>query len=218
MTGRVAWMLVATALASVLVSRTSWGHTFPPAHTVVAQVEPCELVLLVGYAAGTGEPTERILAQVASQPRAHTAGALRDTLITQAMAPLTVAIDGVAVAPTTVRAKLGVDGTRPMIVVLASYPLREATHVTLRSSQPRRTRMSWRDQASGRVDLAHAPSQERWFTNVASFLLPLAPITATGAAECTARPVRFGTRYGARYDARASHGPRSSPALRSSPP
>ena len=58
---------VATALATSLAGPPAWGHSFPPLHTVVVQVERCEIAVLVGYAAGTGEPTERIIARAASQ-------------------------------------------------------------------------------------------------------------------------------------------------------
>ncbi len=44
---------------------------------MVVQVERCEVALLVGYAAGTGEPTERIIARVASQPKSHAIEALQ---------------------------------------------------------------------------------------------------------------------------------------------
>jgi hypothetical protein len=170
-----AW--VATALASTLAGRPAWGHTFPPVHTVVAQVEGCALAVLIGYGAGTGEPTERVIARAASQPRSHVADALRDTLTAYAMAPITIAIDGKPVRPATLRAKLGFDpsGKRPMVVVLATFPLPAAGALSISSSDPRTTRISWQDQASGRVDRDHAPAAGRWFTGVASFLLPLGP-------------------------------------------
>ena len=85
---------VATALATSLAGPPAWGHTFPPVHTVVVQVERCELALLIGYAAGTGEPTERIIARAASQPKSHAVDTLRETLTAYALAPLTVLGDG----------------------------------------------------------------------------------------------------------------------------
>ncbi|HEX2691821.1 MAG TPA: hypothetical protein VHN14_34665 [Kofleriaceae bacterium] len=175
---------LATALAIALAGPLAWGHTFPPVHTVVVQVERCEVALLVGYVAGTGEPTERIVARVASQPKSHVLDALRDTLTAYAMAPIVVAIDRTPVAPTSVRAKIGFDasGTRPMVVVLATYPLRGGGELAIRSKDPRTTRISWQDRASGRVDRERAPAQDHWFTGVASFLLSLA--ATPGGSSC----------------------------------
>ena len=177
-----AW--VATVLAISLAGSPAWGHTFPPVHTVVVQVERCEVVLLVGYAAGTGEPTERIIARVASQPKSHAVDALRDTLTAYAMAPLVLAIDGMPQAPSSVRAKIGFDasGRRPIVVVLATYSLRGGAGLTISSKDPRTTRISWQDQASGRIVRDRAPAQGHWFTGVASFLLPLAAVS--GGSSC----------------------------------
>jgi hypothetical protein len=173
-------IVVATALA---IATPAWGHTFPPVHTVVVQVERCEVVLLVGYTAGSGEPTERIVARVASQPKSRGVDALRETLTAYAMAPLEVAIDGVAVSPMGVRAKIGVsEGTRPTVVVLARFSLSRGGKLAIHSKDPRTTRISWQDRRSGRIIEEHAPAQDRWFSGVASFLLPLAP--ATGGSSC----------------------------------
>jgi hypothetical protein len=150
----------------------------------VVQVEPCELALLIGYSAGTGEPTDRIIARFASQPKSHMVGALRDTLAAYAMAPLVVAIDGQPLSPTSVRAKIGFDasGQRPIVVVLATYPLRGGTKLAIRSKDPRTTRISWQDRSSGRIAPESAPAQDHWFTAVASFLLPL--VAEPGGSSC----------------------------------
>jgi hypothetical protein len=177
------WVL-ASLLAIALAQPVAWGHTFPPVHTVVVQVEPCEIALLVGYSTGTGDSTERIIARVASQPRAHAVDALRDTLTAYAMAPLVVTLDGKPLTPTAVHAKIGFDagGTRPMVVVLATYPLRGGAALAIHSKDPRTTRISWQDQASGRIDRDSAPAQGHWFTGAASLVLPLA--AAPGGSSC----------------------------------
>jgi hypothetical protein len=184
---------VASALAIALAGSAAWGHTFPPVHTIVVQVERCEVALLIGYAAGTGEPTERIIARVASQPKSHAVDALRDTLTAYAMAPIAIAIDGTPQAPTSVRAKIGLDasGRRPVVVVLATYPWRAGAALTITSKDPRTTRISWQDQASGRIAVDRAPAAGHWFTGVASFLLPLAAepggsCARTGSASSSA--------------------------------
>jgi len=175
---------VASALAILLAAPFAWGHTFPPQHTVVAQVERCELALLVGYTAGSGEPTERIVARVASQPKSHAADALRETLTAYALAPIAVALDGVRLRPSSVRAKIGFDasGTRPTVVVLVTYSLARGGQLAITSSDPRTTRISWRDRASGRVVADAAPAQGHWYAGVASFLLPLA--STPGGSAC----------------------------------
>ena len=168
---------MATVLAMSLSGPAAWGHTFPPVHTAVVQVERCELALLIGYSAGTGEPTERIIARVASQPRSRAIDALRATLTAYAMAPFRIAVDGTPLAPASVQAKIGFDasGTRPTVVVLATFALHGGAQLTITSSDPRTTRISWQDRASGRIRGDRAPAQDHWFTGVGSFVLPLAP-------------------------------------------
>lgn len=173
-------LVLATAVAACLVAAPARAHTFPPVRNVVVQVEACEVVLLVGYRPGSGEPTEAIIGRAGSAPRGHGFGALRDVLGAFAMAPLAVAQGGVRLVPTSVQAKVGVEpgGGRPMVVMLVSYaaPGRGTLSVTTR--EPRTTRFSWQDQSAGRhgpgrVSIPGAPAQGRWFTGVASFLLEL---------------------------------------------
>jgi hypothetical protein len=182
-----AWV-VATLLAGALAAGPAWGHTFPPVRTVVVQVERCELVLLVGYRAGTGEAGEQLVARAASRPKSQVLDALRDVMSAQAMAPLAITLDGVPLVPTNVRAKLGSegDGGRPMVIVLVTYALPDGTALAVASRDPRTTRISWADRASGRIDLTNAPAQGRWFPGVASFLLTLGP--RGGQACVSSRP------------------------------
>jgi hypothetical protein len=174
---------VATALATSLAGPPAWGHTFPPVHTVVVQIERCELALLIGYAAGTGEPTEKIIARAASQPKSLAIEELRRSLTAFALAPWVVALDGRPLAPSTVHAKIGLDagGTRPVVVVLATFALDGGGALAIRSRDPRTSRISWQDRSSGRVALDRAPAQDHWYTQVASFLLP---VSATGGSAC----------------------------------
>jgi hypothetical protein len=182
---------VATALAISLAGPPAWAHVFPPLHTVVVQVERCELAVLIGYAAGTGEPTERIIARAASQPKPQALDALRASLTAFALAPLSFTLDGRPLSPSSVHAKIGLDGggTRPMVVVLATFALPAGGELAIRSRDPRTTRISWQDRSSGRIALDRAPAQDHWYTAVASFLLPLVPnpgsLTAGGSACAT---------------------------------
>jgi hypothetical protein len=171
---------VASAVAVCVASSQAWGHTFPPARTVVAQVESCELVVMVGYRPGSGEATEAILARVANSPKSQQESridSLRDVLTSYAVAPLTITVDGQPLVPTGVRAKVGVEagGARPMVVVLVTYALPLGHTLAIASHDPRNTRISWQDRSQQRVDLAGAPAQDHWYDGVASFLLKLSP-------------------------------------------
>lgn len=183
-------LVVASALAICLAGRAAWAHTFPPARQVVVQVERCEVVLLVGYRPGTGEPTEAVLARAATAPKSRALEALRELLGAFAMAPLTVSVDGRALVPTTVRAKIGLEpgGARPMVVVLVSYALPAGTTLAIASKDPQSTRFSWQERGGERVVISDAPRQGRWFPGVASMLLPLAPGATTCASTTPSSP------------------------------
>lgn len=184
-------IVVLAALAIALAAPAARGHTFPPARTVVVQVERCEVVLLVGYRAGTGAAAERLVARAASLPRRRAAEAIRDLMATQAMAPLAVDVDGRPIVPTSVRAKLPEgDGARPMVVVLATYPLPAGKRLAIASRDPRTTRISWTDRESGRVALADAPAQGRWFSGPSSFTLELAPPPGDPGCAASTSPAR----------------------------
>lgn len=168
--------VVAIALATWLAGRPAWAHTFPPVRTVVVQVERCEVVLLVGYRPGTGEPSDALLLRAANQPKGRGLDTLRALLGQQALEPLAITVDGKPLVPTAVRTKIGVEpgGARPMIVLLVTYALPAGKQLAISSREPRTTRISWADRASGRVELEGSPAQGKWFDGVASFLLPLA--------------------------------------------
>lgn len=177
---------LAIGLAIGLAAGAAGGHTFPPVRTVVVQVERCELAVLVGYRAQSGQATEKLVARGASVPKSQAADAMRDQLAAQAMAPLVLAVDGRPLLPTSVRAKLSLegDGARPMVVVLVTYKLPPGRQLAITSKDTRTTRISWTDLESGRVAIAEAPAQGRWFTGVASFVLPLGP--PPGGQPCVA--------------------------------
>lgn len=179
---------VVTLLAMLLAVSSAWGHTFPPQRTVVVQVERCEVALLVGYRPGTGEPTEAILARVATQPKSQMLETLRAVMAAFAMAPLSVSLSGAPLVPTTVRAKVGVEagGARPIVVLLVTYAIPSAGRLEISSKDPRTTRISWQDRGSGRVAELGAPAQGTWFDGVASFLLSLA--APPGDSPCVYSP------------------------------
>ncbi len=177
---------LATAVAIWLAGAPAWAHTFPPARNVVVQVEPCEVVLLVGYRPGTGEPTEAILARAGSAPKSRALEALQDVLAAFAMSPLTIAVDGRPLVPTKVRAKIGFEpgGARPMVVLLVTYPLAPGSTLAIGTKDPRSTRISWQDRRSERVVISAAPAQGKWHAGVASMLLSLSP--PRGGSVCAA--------------------------------
>ncbi len=174
--------LVAIALLT-LASPPSWGHVFAPLRSIVVQVESCEVVLLVGYRAGSREEADGLVARVASRPKSQAAAAMRDVLAGFAMTPLTLSVDGKPLVPTTVRAKLATDspGGRPMVVLLVTFALPAGNTLALSTRDPRSTRISWTDRESGRVDLEAAPVQGKFYSGVASFLLNL---SASGGPPC----------------------------------
>jgi hypothetical protein len=177
---------VATALAICLACQPAWGHTFPAVRTVVVQVEGCEVAVLVGYRPASGEATDTLLARIAVEPTTQQLATAKGVMGSEALAPLTFALDGKPLSPTSVRAKIGVDpgGTRPMVVVLVIYSVPRGGKLTVASREPRTTQISWTDRASGRIDPDHNPGQAKWFTGVASFLLMLSP--PPGVAACVA--------------------------------
>ncbi len=181
---------VAIAVAVLLAGQPAWGHTFPPVRTVVVQVEKCELAVLVGYRPASGEATDQLLGRIASQPKSQMLDAAKSMLAKQALAPLSITVDKRPLVPTTVRAKIGVDpgGTRPMVILLVTYALPLGGSLAVSSREPRSTRISWADRASGRVDLDHASAQATWFTGVASFLLSLAPPGDSACAHSSSSP------------------------------
>ena len=175
--------LLAT-LVAILAAPSAWGHSFPAVRTVVLQVERCEVVLLVGYRPASGEATDAVLTRAATQPKSQGLEAMRAMLAKDALQPLTLTIDGITRVPTSVRTKIGTEpgGARPMIVMLVTYSVPAGKTIQIASKDPRTTRISWTDRASGRVDLEHAPAQGRWFDGVASFLLPVAPVGGPACA------------------------------------
>lgn len=178
-------MAIAVAVCVLsLAGGQAWGHTFPPVRTVVVQVERCEVALLVGYRPLAREDAVPMLARAASQPKSRALDALRDVLAAHAMAPLAVTVDGAALVPTKVRAKLVTEeaGGRAHVVVLVTYALPRGSSLAVTSKDPRTTRISWTDRQSGRVAISQAPAQGRWFTAVASFLLSLDP--SSGGSAC----------------------------------
>lgn len=174
MRGRLLATLVAVSLLA-LAGTPAWGHKFPPLRTVVIQVEQTEVVLLVGYRPGSGEATESILARAVTAPKSQALAGMRDRLAADAMAPLALTVDGTKLVPTKVRAKLGTEpgGARPMVVLLVTYALPRGKTLALTSRDPRTTRISWADRKSRRIEIADAPTQGKWYSGVASFLLNL---------------------------------------------
>lgn len=190
-------LLPATALAICLAGQPAWGHRFPEVRTVVLQVEACEVSLLVGYQPQSGQETDLVLTKALGAPKGAGLEALKSELAKRAMGPLTLSLDGKPLLPTSAQAKIGVEpgGARPMVVVLVTYALPIGRELALSSREPRSTRISWHDRASGRFAIPAmgtaaggfeaVPAQGRWHTGVASFLLELTP--PTGVSTCAPR-------------------------------
>jgi hypothetical protein len=181
-----AGVALATAVAMAVAAAPAWGHTFPSVRTVVLQVERCEALLLVGYRPGSDLATQEVLARASTDPTSRPLDGLRDVLAVDAMAPLSLTLDGKPLVRTSVRAKLGIEpgGVRPMVVLLVTYALpASGGTLALVSRDTRSTRISWQDQDSGRTG-EDRPEQDRWFDGVASFLLTL----RAGGSACATSP------------------------------
>ncbi|MFN0250394.1 MAG: hypothetical protein ACKV2T_26175 [Kofleriaceae bacterium] len=152
--------------------------------TIVLQVEPCEVALLVGFQPATGQETESLLKRAATAPKGLALDALRSTLTAYALAPLSLSLDGKLLAPASVQAKVGSEpgGTRPIVVLLVTYSLPSGGEVQLASREGKSTRISWQDRESGRVAISAAPAQGKWHNGVASFLLEVSG--PTGVSTC----------------------------------
>ena len=186
-------LLVATALAIALAGPPAWAHKFPPVRTVVMQLERCEVVLFVGYRPGTGEASDATLLRAVNQPKSQGLDALRAMLAQQALAPLSLAVDGITLVPTAVRTKIGVEpgGARPMVVVLVTYAVPAGSLLTLTSKEPRTTRISWADRESARVEVERSSAQGKFYDGVASFLLPMgSPTCASPSISPSSRSAR----------------------------
>lgn len=173
------------AIALSVAGRPAWGHTFAPLRSIVVQVDSCEVALLVGYRAGSREESDGVVARVANLPKSQAATAVRDVLAGLAMRPINVAVDGHALVPTTVRAKLSSDSPqgKPMVVLLVTFVLPSGKTLSVTTKDPRSTRISWTDRSSGRVDLDASPGQNKFFAGVASLLLNLTP--TSGGSACS---------------------------------
>jgi hypothetical protein len=183
---RVRTKLLASLVAIAVAAGAAWAHAFPPQRSVVVQVEDCELAVLIGYRPGTGEQTQAMLDRISNQPKSRALAALEDVMGATAVAPITIALDGKPLVPTSVRAKLGVEdgGARPIVVVLVTYALPRGHALVVSSKDPKTTRISWQDKSHGRADLAADPQQDRWHDGVASLLLSL----GAGGSTCARSP------------------------------
>jgi hypothetical protein len=145
----------------------------------VAQIEPCELVLLVSWAPQGGDESDALLAHAARGGAAGPAATgpgerLRALYAARALAPLSIRADGQPLAPRSVDVKLVRDpprSTRVAAVALVTYSLPPgARAVEIANSDSHRTRFSWVDRSRGRFTSPGTPTA-RWTSGVASILL-----------------------------------------------
>jgi hypothetical protein len=159
------------------------GHQVPGGRSVVAQVERCQLVLLVSWVPSAGAETDAIEAQarmgVGAVPgsggtAADPNGRLRLLYASRALAPLSIQVDGESMAATSLDVKLVRDpptSTRVAAVALVTFDLPPVTRsVEIRNRDSHRTRFSWVDRSGGRFQ-APGMAQEKWSSGVASILL-----------------------------------------------
>jgi hypothetical protein len=109
---------------------------------------------------------------------ADPAARLRLLYAVRALAPLSIRVDGQAVAATSLDLKLVKDpptSTRVAAVLLVTYDLPPSTRsVEIANADPHRTRFSWVDRSKGRYALPGV-AQDTWSSGVASILLQSGP-------------------------------------------
>jgi hypothetical protein len=176
----------------VCASGVALGHRAPGGRSVVAQVDRCELSLLVSWTPPSGDETSAILADSARAPgptAATTPGErLRALYTSRALAPLSIRADGRPLAPRSLEVKLVRDpprSSRLTAVVLVSFSLPPAAEtLEIANSDSHRTRFSWVDRSGGRFTSPGTPTSQ-WASGVASILLH----SRVSWASCTdARP------------------------------
>ena len=184
---RLGLTVLATAIAIAIAMPQGWGHRFPAVRTVVVQVEPCSVALLVGWRPASGDDTAVLLGEAKTGGKDQEVQILTQRLTALALAPIRLRLGGVEVAPTSVEANVTVeDGTgRPVVLLLVSYPASRGGALEIVSKDPKSTRISWVDKSAGRVEIGAAPTQSQWHDDLASFLLNVAVATPTeGTAPC----------------------------------
>jgi len=159
------------------------GHRAPGGRSVVAQVEPCQLVLLVAWFPPAGDEADALMtyATMGNLAAPGTRGAaadptarLRTLYAARALAPLSIRVDGQSMAATSLEVKLVHDppsSTRVAAVVLVTFDLPPGGRgVEIANADSHRTRFSWVDRSRGRfvVPGMHAG---KWSSGVASILL-----------------------------------------------
>jgi hypothetical protein len=170
------WLVVALVGSCVCASRVALGHRAPGGRSVVAQVEPCQLVLLVSWTPPSGDETNALLADAARAPgrRAGAGDRLRALYAARALAPLSIRADGQSLSPRSFEVKLVRDPPRSgrvAAVVLVSFALPPAmVALEIANTDSHRTRFSWVDRSNGRFASPGAPTG-RWSSGVASILL-----------------------------------------------
>jgi hypothetical protein len=181
-------LALATALAVAYNPLLVWAHRFPSVRTVVVQVEPCSVALLVGWRPASGDTTALLLgeAKVRGSDKDKEIQVLTQQLTAMAMSSLQLVMDDSPLVPTSVEAKVSVeDGTgRPVVLLLLSYAVTTGGKLALLSKEPKSTRISWVDKSNGRVEITSSPSQLQWHDDLASFLLTLSVSIPTEETSC----------------------------------
>lgn len=157
----------------VCAARVALGHRAPGGRSVVAQVEPCELVLLVSWIPPSGDEADALLAH-AGAAKAEPGERLRALYAARALAPLSIRADGQPLAARALEVKLVRDPPRSgrvATVVLVTYALPAAVKtLEIANTDSHRTRFSWVDRSAGRFT-SPGMATGHWESGVASILL-----------------------------------------------
>lgn len=166
---------LASALATVGPQRNAEAHTDRADRSIVLQVEPSQLVVLLGYRPASGQAMGLLLANAA-----RSAFMMRDALAwqgtAQALAQIRISVNSQLLTPDRTDAKYQIDDSgRVAFLLLLQYSLPQAEALALQvdNANPRGTRISWIDRSTNRWLPMSAPTQGKWHSEVASFLLSL---------------------------------------------
>ncbi|MBP6630819.1 MAG: hypothetical protein KBG28_07510 [Kofleriaceae bacterium] len=175
--------------ASVLATPVAASaHPDPANRTVVAQLEPCSMALLVSYQPGNEREAQAFAAELDALGRAKRSSALRDLIGARALAGIAVVQGGIRRPLRQVELKLVADppgSGRVAIAALATAPLSAGDGPLVVQVGDAKTRFSWVNQAETRWQISSTWPERRWTAGVASFLLNLAHRGDTACATPT---------------------------------
>jgi hypothetical protein len=184
-------LALASALALGGLAAPAAGHAIPAARSVVVQVEDRAAVLLVGYEPPVGEGLALLVGNAIARPADQTEAALRGLLVAGALGPLTVEVDGRAVALDHARSTVSLEPgrARPTVLALVEVPLDPGARrlsIAVSGGARRDTRVSWVTRGCRAVTAPPASPAHRFAPVTVPLVLDLQP--PAPRTPCDVRP------------------------------